>query len=80
LGYSDTILVDAVRLLSHRAEHTTIGKICLHPEADLYGVTRQGFQVAWLVENCPPEDSPVEPKWTIGELSQILEIVEETDS
>ncbi len=42
--------------------------------------TRQGFQVAWLVENRPPEDPPIEPKWTIHDLSQILEIVEETDS
>ena len=50
------------------------------PKADLYGATRQGFQVAWLVENRPPEDSSIRPKWTIRELSQILEIVEETDS
>ena len=50
------------------------------PEADVYGATRQGFQVAWLVENRPPEDLPVEPKWTIQDLSQILEIVEEANS
>ena len=58
-------------------------KQCLYvgddPEADVYGATRQGFQVAWLVENRPPEDSPVEPQWTIRDLSQILEIVKETD-
>ena len=50
------------------------------PEADVYGATRQGFQVAWLVENRPPEDLPVQPKWTIQDLSQILEIVEEASS
>jgi len=50
------------------------------PEADVYGATRQGFQVAWLVENRPPEDLPVEPKWTIRDLSQILEIVAEANS
>ncbi len=50
------------------------------PEADVYGATQQGFQVAWLVENRPPEDPPVQPKWIIRDLSQILEIVEEADS
>jgi len=50
------------------------------PEADVYGATRQGFQVAWLVENRPPEDLPVEPKWTIQDLSQILEIVAEANN
>jgi FMN phosphatase YigB (HAD superfamily) len=59
-------------------------KQCLYvgddPEADVYGATRQGFQVAWLVENRPPEDLPVQPKWTIRDLSQILEIVEEANS
>ncbi len=50
------------------------------PEADLYGATRQGFQVAWLVENGSPEDPPAQPKWTMRDLSQILEIVKETDS
>ena len=50
------------------------------PEADLYGATQQGFQVAWLVENGSPEDPPVQPKWIIRDLDQILEIVEEADS
>ena len=49
------------------------------PEADVYGATQQGFQVAWLVENRLPEDLPVQPKWTIRDLSQVLEIVEEAD-
>jgi len=45
------------------------------PEADLYGATRQGFQVAWLVENRQPEDLPVQPRWIIHDLSQVLGIV-----
>jgi putative hydrolase of the HAD superfamily len=49
------------------------------PEADVYGASRQGFQVAWLVENGPPEDLPVQPKWIIRDLSHVLEIVKETD-
>jgi putative hydrolase of the HAD superfamily len=49
------------------------------PEADVYGATEQGFQVAWLVENPPPEDPPSQPKWIIQDLSQLLEIVEEGD-
>ena len=48
------------------------------PEADLYGASRQGFQVAWLVENRPPEDPPLQPRWTILEMSQVLEIIDES--
>ncbi len=48
------------------------------PDDDVYGASRQGFQVAWLVEKPPPEDLPVQPKWTIQKLVQILEIVGET--
>lgn len=50
------------------------------PDADVYGASRQGFQVAWLVENPPPEDLPVQPRWIIQDLAQVLEIVgEEAD-
>ncbi len=46
------------------------------PDADVYGASRQGFQVAWLVENPQADDLQVQPKWTIQKLVQVLEIVE----
>lgn len=50
------------------------------PDADVYGASRQGFQVAWLVEKPQPEDLSVRPQWIIRKLVQVLEIVgEEAD-
>ena len=46
------------------------------PDADVYGASRQGFQVAWLVENPEAENLPVQPRWIIQDLAQVLEIVE----
>ncbi len=50
------------------------------PDADVYGASRQGFQVAWLVENPQADVLPVQPKWTIQNLAQVLEIVGKADT
>jgi HAD superfamily hydrolase (TIGR01549 family) len=43
---------------------------------DLLGATREGFQVAWLVEQSQAEKPPHEPRWVIRDLEEVMAIVE----
>ena len=43
---------------------------------DLLGAIREGFQMAWLVEQPRAVRPPEEPRWVIRDLGEVLDIVE----
>ena len=49
------------------------------PSADVYGGTQAGFQVAWLAGSDVSLIPPVLPKWRIGKLSELLDLLQEPD-
>lgn len=45
------------------------------PRDDVYGASREGFQVAWLGQSSQPQSPPVAPRWVIRNLSEVWTIV-----
>ena len=58
-----------------------VAERCLYvgddPHTDVYGATRAGFQVAWLVESEDYPSSPVAPRWTLRRFSEVFSLLGE---
>lgn len=48
------------------------------PNSDVYGAACAGFQVAWLAEAENPPVPPIQPRWILRRLADILDLVRDS--